>query len=113
MAAKIKTKDQVIVIAGSNKGSTGVVSKIFTKTNRVLITGVNMISKHVKKNPSAGVEGGIIKKEASIAISNVALLDPKTKKPTRIGFKLIAQGEGKPSKKVRYAKASGELIDLS
>lgn len=111
MAAKIKKNDKVMVIAGKSKGSTGIVSKVCNKTQRVYVTGVNMVKKHVKRNPNAGVEGGIVEKEAPIAISNVAIVDPTTNKPTRVGFKMVEQGD--TTKKVRFAKASGEVLDLS
>ncbi len=112
MAAKIKKNDKVMIIAGRSKGSTGMVTKVCTKTNRAFVGGANMVKKHVKRNPNAGVEGGIVEKEAPIAMSNIAILDPKTNKPTRVGFKVVEQGEGKKAKKVRFAKASGEILDL-
>ena len=100
----IKKGDTVYVNAGDNKGQTGKVLKVFVKEQRALVEGVNMVSKSQKpsaKNP----QGGIVKMEAPIRISNLNVVDPKTGKPTRIGRKLNADG-----KLVRYAKKSGEEI---
>ena len=100
----IKKGDTVYVNAGDNKGQTGKVLKVFVKEQRALVEGVNMVSKSQKpraKNP----QGGIVKMEAPIQISNLNVVDPKTGKPTRIGRKLNADG-----KLVRYAKKSGEEI---
>ncbi len=108
MAAKIKKGDYVQVISGSlknGKGKKGEVLQVFTKENRVLVAGVNMVKRHVKPS-QADPEGGIKTFEAPIAISNVAHLDPKDGKPTRVGFKTLKDG-----KKVRVAKRSGEVID--
>ena len=100
----IKKGDTVYVNAGDNKGQTGKVLKVFVKEQRALVEGVNMVSKSQK--PSAKFpQGGIIKMEAPIQISNLNVVDPKTGKPTRIGRKLNADG-----KLVRYAKKSGEEI---
>ena len=100
----IKKGDTVYANAGDNKGQTGKVLKVFVKEQRALVEGVNMVSKSQKpsaKNP----QGGIVKMEAPIQISNLNVVDPKTGKPTRIGRKLNADG-----KLVRYAKKSGEEI---
>ncbi|MFV0531895.1 MAG: 50S ribosomal protein L24 [Flavobacteriales bacterium] len=100
---KIKTGDKVIVLSGASKRDTGKVLKVIVDKNRAIVEGVNMIKKHTK--PSAeNPQGGIIEKEAPIHISNLALVDPKTGKPTRVGYKM----EG--DKKVRYAKKSGEIF---
>ena len=100
----IKKGDTVYVNAGDNKGQTGKVLKVFVKEQRALVEGVNMVSKSQK--PSANKpQGGIVKMEAPIQISNLHVVDPKTGKPTRIGRKLNADG-----KLVRYAKKSGEEI---
>ena len=100
----IKKGDTVYVNAGDNKGQTGKVLKVFVKEQRAIVEGVNMVSKSQK--PSAKFpQGGIIKMEAPIQISNLNVVDPKTGKPTRIGRKLNADG-----KLVRYAKKSGEEI---
>jgi large subunit ribosomal protein L24 len=100
---KIKKGDHVIVLAGRDKGKHGEVIKMIPKENRALVRGVNMVRRHQKQ--SASTEGGIISKEATIELSNLALEDPKDGKPTRIGFKFLADG-----KKVRFAKRSGEVI---
>ena len=100
----IKKGDTVYVNAGDNKGQTGKVLKVFVKEQRALVEGVNMVSKSQK--PSAkSPQGGIVKMEAPIQISNLNVVDPKTGKPTRIGRKLNADG-----KLVRYAKKSGEEL---
>jgi len=104
MAAKIKKGDKVVVIAGRDKGRTGEVIEIETATNRAIVRGIHMVRRHQRQ--TAKQEGGIISKEASIHISNIALADPKGGKPTRVGFKVLADG-----RKVRVAKRSGEQID--
>ena len=100
---KIKKGDQVIVITGKDKGAKGEVIKILTASRRVVVRGVNIVTKHNK--PSQVSSGGIEKKELSLHISNVALADPKTGNPTRIGYKTLKDG-----KKVRVARKSGETI---
>jgi large subunit ribosomal protein L24 len=100
---KIKKGDHVIVLAGRDKGKHGEVMKVIPKENRALVRGVNMVRRHQRQ--SATVEGGIISKEATIELSNLALEDPKDGKPTRVGFKFLADG-----KKVRFSKRSGEVI---
>jgi large subunit ribosomal protein L24 len=101
---KIKKGDKVVVITGRDKGKTGEVKQVLPAENRVIVDGVNMVKRHTK--PSAGNAGGIVEKEASIHVSNVAYVDPKTDKPTRIGYKTLEDG-----RKVRFAKRSGEIID--
>jgi large subunit ribosomal protein L24 len=103
MAAKIKKGDKVVVLTGRDKGRTGEVIEVRPKDDRVLVRGVNMVSRHQRQTPAQ--QGGIIRKEAAIHISNVALADPKDGKPTRVGFKIIKEG------KVRVARRSGEQID--
>ena len=100
----IKKGDTVYVNSGEDKGKTGEVLQVLVTKERVIVEGINMISKHSKPN-AQNPQGGIEKKEASIHISNLALVDPKTGKPTRIGRKLDSKG-----KLVRYAKTSGEEI---
>ncbi len=107
MAAKIKKGDTVVVITGRDKGKSGEVLEMHRDDNRVLVRGINMVKRHQRQ--SASQEGGIISKEAPIHLSNVALTDPKGGKPTRIGFKIVGQGEER--KKVRVAKRSGVEID--
>ena len=107
MAAKIKKGDNVVVIAGRDRGRTGEVIEMRHGDGRVLVRGVNMVKRHQRQ--SASQEGGIISKEAPIHLSNVALADPKDGKPTRVGFKVV--GKGDERKKVRVAKRSGVEID--
>lgn len=100
---KIKSGDRVIVIAGEHKGEQGVVLKVDREKNKAIVEGINLISKHTKpsaKNP----QGGIIKKEAPIHISNLSLIDPKTKEATRVGY------EVRDGKKVRFSKKSKQVI---
>lgn len=105
MTAKLKVKkgDQVVVLAGKDKGKRGNIIKVFPTETKVLVSGVNMVKRHTK--PSHTSAGGIISKEAPLHASNVAVVDPKTNKPTRVGFKVLENG-----KKVRVAKRSGEVI---
>jgi large subunit ribosomal protein L24 len=107
MAAKIRKGDNVIVIAGRDKGRTGEVIEMRRADDRVLVRGVNIVKRHQRQ--SASQEGGIISKEAPIHLSNVALADPKDGKPTRVGFKYVGKDEDR--KKVRVARRSGVEID--
>lgn len=100
---KIKKKDRVIVIAGKDKGKIGEVTAVMPKEGRVVVSGVNMMTRHAKPSPKD--QGGIKHIEASIHVSNVAHLDPKDNKPVRVGFKMVKDT------KVRFAKRSGEVID--
>ena len=102
---KIRKGDKVIVRTGRDKGKSGEVLRVLRDEARVLVQGVNMVKRHTR--PAPGNPGGIVDKEASIHISNVGLADPKTGKPTRVGFKLLDDG-----RKVRIARGSGEAIDL-
>ncbi len=102
-SAKIKKGDHVIVLSGRDKGKHGEVIEVRPKEARALVRGVNMVRRHQKQ--TASQEAGIISKEAAIHLSNLAIEDPKDGKPTRVGFKLLADG-----KKVRFAKRSGEII---
>ena len=107
MAAKIKKGDKVIVLAGRDKGRTGEVIEVRPAEDRALVRGVNMVKRHQRQ--TAQQEGGIISKESTIHLSNLAMADPKDGKPTRVGFKFV--GEGEDRKKVRIAKRSGVEID--
>ncbi|MGQ0526980.1 MAG: 50S ribosomal protein L24 [Alphaproteobacteria bacterium] len=100
---KIKKGDQVVVLTGKDKGKKGEVMKVITQTARVLVKGVNMVTKHEK--PSQRSPGGIQKKELPIHISNVAMADPKSGKASRVGYKTLKDG-----KKTRFARQSGETI---
>ena len=104
MAAKIRKGDKVVVLTGRDKGRTGEVIEVRPADMRALVRGVNLVKRHQKQ--SATQEGGIISKEAPIHLSNIAIADPKDGKPTRVGFKVHADG-----KKVRIAKRSGVEID--
>lgn len=106
MAAKIKRDDEVIVIAGKDKGRTGKVLKVLSN-GKVLVEGVNIIKKHIRPNPNTQTQGGIVEREAPLQASNVALVDPATGKQSRVGFKILEDGQ-----KVRYFKSSGEVIDV-
>ena|SRR5688500_9022799 len=101
---RIRKGDEVIVIAGSDKGKKGKVSRV--AGDRVFVENVNMIKRHTKPNPQAGNAGGIVEKEAPIHISNVMLLNPASGKGERIGFKVLENG-----RKVRVFRSSGEAID--
>ncbi|KTR06201.1 50S ribosomal protein L24 [Aureimonas ureilytica] len=104
---KIKKGDKVVVLAGKDKGRTGTVTQVMPKDDRAVVSGVNMVKRHQKQ--SASQEAGIVSKEAPIHLSNLSVADPKDGKPTRVGFKVV--GEGENAKKVRFAKRSGEQID--
>ena len=100
---RIKSNDKVRVIAGKDKGQEGIVTQVFPETNRAIVQGLNMVSRHTKPN-AANPQGAIIKKEAPIHISNLMLIDPKTNTPSRVGRKLV---DGKLQ---RYFKKSGEIV---
>ena len=102
---RIKKGDQIIVATGKDKGRQGTVLNV-TDTH-VLVEAVNMVKKHAKANPMAGVEGGIIEKEMPLAISNVMLFNPMTNKGDRVGTKILEDG-----RKVRYFKSNGEVVDV-
>jgi large subunit ribosomal protein L24 len=101
---KIKKGDSVVVISGRDKGRTGEVLRVFPAERRLVVQGVHMARRHTK--PRMGDPGGIVDKELTIHISNVAHVDPQSGKPTRIGYKVLDDG-----KKVRVARRSGEVID--
>jgi large subunit ribosomal protein L24 len=102
--AKIKRDDEVIVLAGKDKGKRGKVRRVLGD-NRLLVAGVNMVKKHQRPNPQLGVQGGIVEQEAPIQVSNVAIFNPATSKADRVGFKV----EG--DRKIRVFKSTGEAID--
>ncbi|MFZ0559114.1 MAG: 50S ribosomal protein L24 [Methylovirgula sp.] len=104
MAAKIKKGDKVVVLAGRDKGRVGEVIQVLPKESRALVRGVNLVKRHQRQ--TAKQEGGIISKEGTIHLSNLAFVDPKEGKATRVGFKILDDG-----RKVRFAKRSGDLID--
>jgi len=104
MAAKIRKGDKVIVRTGRDKGRTGEVIRVMRSEERALVRGVNLVKRHQRQTPTQ--EGGIVSKEASIHLSNLAIADPKDGKATRVGFKILPDG-----RKVRFAKRSGVEID--
>ncbi|MDH5433021.1 MAG: 50S ribosomal protein L24 [Gammaproteobacteria bacterium] len=104
---KLRTGDEVIVCVGKSRGQRGKITRVLRNKNRVLVEGANMIKKHVKPNPQADIQGGIVEKEAAIDISNVAIFNSKTGKADRVGIKVLEDG-----KRVRIFKSSGDLIDL-
>ena len=101
---KIKKGDKVVVISGRDKGRSGEVLRVMKDQGRVVVQGVHMIKRHTK--PAAGNPGGVVDKEGSIHISNIAIADPKSGKAARVGYKFLDDG-----KKVRFARGSGETID--
>lgn len=103
---KIKKGDDVVVVAGKDKNKRGVVLRVVGE-DRVVVDNVNIVKRHTKGNPQQGVAGGIIEKEASIHISNVALFNPVTKKADRVGIKVLEDG-----RKVRVFKSNNEVVDL-
>lgn len=104
MAAKIRRNDEVIVIAGKDKGKRGTVKAVITGKNKVIVENINMVKKHVKPNPHVNEPGGIVDKEAAIDVSNVAIYNAATGKADRVGFRL------EDGKKVRFFKSNNELV---
>ena len=104
MAAKIRKGDNVVVLTGKDKGRTGEVTQVMPKEDRAVVKGINMVKRHQRQTQTQ--EAGIINKEASIHLSNLAIADPKDGKPTRVGFRVEKDGS-----KVRVAKRSGEVIN--
>jgi large subunit ribosomal protein L24 len=101
---KIKANDEVIVITGKDKGKRGTVSRL-VGDNKVIVGGINIVKRHTKPNPNAGVTGGIVEKEAAMDVSNVAIFNPETNKADRVGF-LVEEG-----KKKRIFKSTNKVID--
>jgi large subunit ribosomal protein L24 len=102
---KLRKGDSVVVLTGKDKGKKGQITKVIPTERKVLVGGINVVKKHTKPS-KMNPNGGIVSMEKPIASSNVAILDPKTDQPTRVGYKVLADG-----KKVRFAKKSGEIID--
>jgi large subunit ribosomal protein L24 len=102
---KIRKGDEVVVIAGREKGRRGTVIKVFAD-DRVLVENVNMVKRHTRPNPQRGVRGGIVEKEAALHLSNVMLWNPATKKGDRVGIRALADG-----RRVRYFKSNDEVVD--
>ena len=105
MAARIKKGDRVVVITGADKGKRGEVLTVMPKVSRAVVQGVNIAKRHTKPT-GMGQPGGIIEKEATIHLSNIALIDPKTDKPTRVGFRVLDDG-----RKVRVNRSTGDVIE--
>ncbi|MEI9929973.1 MAG: 50S ribosomal protein L24 [Rhizomicrobium sp.] len=105
MSAKIKKGDRVIITTGRDKGKKGEVLKVFPKEDRALVSGVNLVKRHQRQTQR--VQGGIVNKEAPVHLSNIAHVDPSSGGATRIGFKVLGDG-----RTVRFAKKSGEVIDV-
>ena len=103
---KIRREDEVIVIAGRDKGKRGEVVRVLDD-DRLVVAGVNMVKKHQRANPQANQQGGIVDREAPIHVSNVMIFNPVTSKGDRIGFRALEDG-----KKVRYFKSNGEVVDI-
>ncbi|MFT5541167.1 MAG: large subunit ribosomal protein L24 [Glaciecola sp.] len=104
MANKIRRDDEIVVLAGRDKGKQGKVLKVLSSEDRLVVEGVNMIKKHQKANPQIEQPGGIIEKEATIHVSNVAVVNPSTGKADRVGFRF------EDEKKVRFFKSNGDLV---
>jgi large subunit ribosomal protein L24 len=102
---KVKKGDRVAILSGKDKGKTGEILKMIPDVRRAIVQGVNMVKRHTA--PSQSGAGGVVEKEASIHVSNISLIDPKDDRATRVGFKSLEDG-----RKVRYAKKSGEIIDV-
>ncbi|MEQ8694580.1 MAG: 50S ribosomal protein L24 [Gammaproteobacteria bacterium] len=102
---KIKKGDRVYVLAGKDRTKEGIVMRVFPN-DRVIVEGINLVKRHTKPNPQLGQPGGIVEKEAPIQLSNVALLNPVTRKPDRVGFRTLEDG-----RKVRFFKSNGEVVD--
>ena len=101
---KLKKGDKVIVVAGKSKGKVGEILKVFPKKSRALVRGVNIVKRHTK--PTQNSAGGIIEKENTIDVSNIAFYDDKKEKPTKLGYKILDDG-----RKVRFSRLSGEVVD--
>lgn len=107
---KIRKNDNVIVIAGNNRGKTGKVLKVFPKVNRVIVEGVNLRKRHTKPNQK-NPQGGIVEKEAPINASNIMIVDPKTNEATRIGARIIIDEKTGKKRSARLSKSSNEMLD--
>jgi large subunit ribosomal protein L24 len=103
---RIRKGDEVVVITGKDKGKRGIVLRVLPDRDRVVVENVNMAKRHTRGNPMQGKPGGIIEKEMPIHVSNVALFNPATGKPDRVGFRTLEDG-----RKVRFFKSNGEVVD--
>ncbi|MBK6659380.1 MAG: 50S ribosomal protein L24 [Proteobacteria bacterium] len=103
---KIKKGDTVAVLTGRDRGKRGTVLRVYAD-DRVIVEGINIVKRHTRPNPQAGIAGGIVEKEAPLQISNVALFNPMTQKPDRVGIRVLEDG-----RKVRFFKSNGEVVDV-
>lgn len=103
---KIKKGDTVAVLTGRDRGKRGTVVRVYAD-DRVVVEGINLVKRHTRPNPQAGIAGGIVEKEAPLQISNVALYNPMTHKPDRVGIRVLEDG-----RKVRFFKSNGEVVDV-
>ena len=103
---KIKKGDTVAVLTGRDRGKRGTVVRVYAD-DRVVVEGINLVKRHTRANPQAGIAGGIVEKEAPLQISNVALYNPMTQKPDRVGIRVLEDG-----RKVRFFKSNGEVVDV-
>jgi large subunit ribosomal protein L24 len=108
---KIRKGDQVVVTTGREKGKRGTVLRVL-ESGKVVIEGVNRVKKHQRPNPVKGQTGGIVDKEMPVQLSNVALVNPATGKPDRVGFKFLEAQGGQEPRKVRFFKSNGEVVDV-
>ncbi len=104
---RIRRDDEIIVIAGKDKGRRGKVMRMVEGGERLIVAGINMIKRHTRPNPARNVAGGIIEREAALHVSNVMLFNPATKKGDRVGFRVLEDG-----RKVRYFKSNNEVVDV-
>ncbi len=105
--AKIRKGDEVMVLTGKYKGQRGVVLQVLPGSDQIVVENVNMVKRHTRPNPMRGEGGGIVEKEAPVSISNVAIYNPVTQKPDRVGFRFLKDG-----RKVRYFKSNNEVVDV-
>jgi large subunit ribosomal protein L24 len=102
---RLKKNDEIVVIAGKDKGKRGSVRRVY-ENGKVVVDGINLVKRHTRPNPNQGIAGGIVEKEMPINVSNVAIFNPESSRADRVGFKLLEDG-----RKVRYFKSTGEVID--
>ncbi len=103
---KIKRNDQVVVLAGRDRGVRGKVLRIHPATGTAIVEGVNMVKKHTRPNPQRQIQGGVLEREAPIQLSNLKVIDPESGQPTRVGRRRLEDGRG-----VRFSKTSGAMLD--
>lgn len=104
---KIRKGDQVVITTGKDKGKRGTVLRVMPTTSQVIVEGVNVVKRHTKPNPTLGTPGGIVQKEAPLHVSNVAIYNPMTSKPDRVGIRILEDG-----RKVRFFKSNNEVVDV-